>query len=408
MSYEHRKSVSAVVCWKHALAAAVGCAIAASTASAQSTFGAATEIVIPTVANISVYQTTVFVRNPNPGPITLDVRYYQSVDGTAPSGLRVCSQISLPAGQSSNFDLGAQCGLNNTDDNFGMIVLADTTATNPFFGYSRTQTPDGIGFSVEGFPMESFSGAPADVLGLQKIAAAPSYRSNCFVASLGAPVNWHLDLVQSGTETVLGSTSGSLAAFDTTRILDVFGSLGLVGDFSGVRASFSTPDDPAPSFTGFCTLETSSNGSADFRIAKSLAQPPNTGGGQTLAGTFSGDIQSLVAGTGLREFIGTTNTTFATPTDVSIYAGGWFAKTSTGVGSANIGICYQDQNGPGPITLLGSTTAFTVAGVSTFHSVNASGTLPAATYTIGLCAQNTGPNNVNKNGTSSGYIFTTP
>jgi hypothetical protein len=337
------------------------------------------------------------------------VRYYQSINGTAPSGLRACSQVSLPANQSSSFDLGTQCGLNNTDDNFGMLVLADSAATNPFFGYSRTQTPTGIGFSVEGFPSESFSGAPADVLGLQKVAAAPNYRSNCFVSALADPVNWQLDLVQSGTETVLGSTSGSLAAFETTRILDVFSSLGLVGDFSNVRATFSTPDNPAPSFAGFCTLETSSNGSADFRIAKSLAQPPNTGGGgQTLAATFSADIQSLIAGTGTREFIGSTSITFGAPTDVSVYAGGWFAKTSVGIGNANIGICYQDQSGPGPLTVLGTTNSFTVSGASTFHSVSASGTLPAATYNIGLCAENTGVNNVNKNGTSSGYLFTTP
>ena len=408
MSHERRMSVKAGLCSTHLIvAAAVGCALATSTAMAQSTFGSGTQIVIPTVANISVYQTTVFVRNPNPGPITLNVLYYQSINGTAPSGLRACSQVSLLANQSSNFDLGAQCGLNNTDDNFGMLVLEDSAATNPFFGYSRTQTPDGIGFSVEGFPVESFSGAPADVLGLQKVAAAPNYRSNCFVASLGAPVNWQLDLVQSGTETVLGTTTGSLAAFQTTRLLDVFSSLGLVGDFSNVRASFSTPDNPAPSFVGFCTLETSSNGSADFRIAKSLAQPPNTGGGQTLATTFNGTIGSLVAGSG-RQFIASTSIVLSASTDISVYGGGWFGKTSVAPGTANIGICYQDQNGPGPLTLLGSANSFGVAGAQTFQPATGSGTLPAATYTIGLCAQNTGTNDVNKNGTAAGFVFTTP
>jgi len=408
MSHERRMSVPAGLCSKRLMvAAAVGCALATSTATAQSTFGSGTKIVFPTVANISVYQTTVFVRNPNPGPITLDVRYYQSINGTAPSGLRACSQVSLLANQSSRFDLGAQCSLNNTDDNFGMLVLEDSAATNPFFGYSRTQTGEGIGFSVEGFPIESFSGAPADVLGLQKVAAAPNYRSNCFVASLDTPVNWQLDLIQSGTETVLGTTTGSLGALETTRLLDVFSALGLVGDFSNVRAKFSTPDNPAPSFVGFCTLETSSNGSADFRIAKSLAQPPNTGGGQTLAGTFSGDIQSLVTGSG-RQFIASTSIAFGASTDISVYGGGWFAKTSVGPGTADIGICYQDQNGPGPLTLLGSTNSFAVSGAPTFESASASGTLPAATYTLGLCAQNTGTNNVNKNGTAAGFVFTTP
>ena len=129
-------------------------------------------------------------------------------------------------------------------------------------------TPDGIGFSVEGFPTENFSGSPANVLGLQTLAAAPTYRSNCFIGALSQPVNWQVSLVQGGTETVLGSTSGTLAAFETTRILDVFNAVGVSGDFSNVTAKFSTPDNPAPPFVGFCTLETSSNGSAGSRGAK--------------------------------------------------------------------------------------------------------------------------------------------
>ena len=68
-----------------------------------------------------------------------------------------------------------------------------------------------------GIPERQLPGAPADVLGLQALAAAPNYRSNCFVATLAdAVTDWHLDLIQSGTETVLGSTSGSLGPFQTT------------------------------------------------------------------------------------------------------------------------------------------------------------------------------------------------
>jgi hypothetical protein len=390
-------------------AAAVGCALASVSASAQTSFASGSEIVIPTVANISVYHSSVFVRNPNAGPITLDVRYYQSNQGTAPAGLRACAQLTVQANQSSNFDLGAQCGLNGTDDDFGMLILEDSAGTDPFLAYSRTQTADGIGFSVEGFPTTNFSGAAADVLGLQKVAAAPNYRSNCFVGSLGQAVNWQVQLVQSGSETILGSVSGSLAPFENARILDVFTAAGLVGDFSNVRARFSTPDSPAPAFVGFCTLETSSNGSADFRVAKSTDEPPSSGGGVgTLAATFNGDVQSLIVNTGVFEFLSSTSVPFAATTTISVYAGGWFAKTSTGLGSVDMGVCYQDQNGPGPVTLLGSTTSFTVTGASTFHSVSTSGSLPPATYLIGLCAQNTGSNSVNKNGTSSGYLFTMP
>ena len=410
MAYAAKKRNSMVRRRHLLISAAVACAIAPFSASAQTSFAAGTEIVLPLAANVGIYHSQVFVRNPNASAITVDVRYYQSINGTAPSGLRSCSQLVIQADQTQSFDLGTQCGLTGTNDDFGMIVLSDAAGTNSFFAYSRTQTPDGLGFSVEGFPSSNFSGSPATVLGLQSLSTAPNYKSNCFVAALDQPVNWHIDLVQSGTEAVLGSTiTGSLQAFETTRVLDVFNAAGLAGDYSNVSAHISTPDNPAPPFVGFCTLETTSNGSADFRIAKNTDSPTNTGGGtgQTFLKSFNGDVPSLLAGTGW-QFAGTTSVTLADTTSLSVYAGGWFGKTSVGPGTAQAAICYQDQNGPGPLTLMGSAVTFSVSGVPTFHSASASASLPAATYTIGLCGKNTGTNSVNKNGTSSGFIFTTP
>ena len=251
-------------------------ALVAIDAIAQTTAGAGSVVVIPTAANISVYKTQVFIRNPgintDPGGITVNVRYYQSVDGTPPAGLRDCgAAIPIALLGSASFDLGTKCGLTGTNDDFGMIILEDAASekTHPFLAYSRTQTPDGIGFSVEGFPVGNFSGADADVLGLRKLSTAPFYRSNCFVASLNEPVDWQILLAQSGG--VIGSLNGSLGAYQTTRILDVFAAAGLAGDFTDVRATFSATNSPAkPALIGFCTLETSSNGSADFRIAKSV------------------------------------------------------------------------------------------------------------------------------------------
>jgi len=245
--------------------------------SAQTTAGSGTVVVIPTAANISAYATEVFVRNPNDTSITLNVRYYQSNDGTPPAGLRACSQVTLPAATSLSFDLGAQCGLNNTSDNFGMFVLEDAASPkiHPFFAYSRTQTPTGIGFSVEGFPIGNFSGASANVLGLRTSAGAPQYRSNCFVGALGESVTYQIRLFQSGAspETPIGGQlTGTLGPFEMHRILDVFATAlgvptGAAGDFSNVRASFSSSGGAG--LISFCTLETSANGSADFRIAKS-------------------------------------------------------------------------------------------------------------------------------------------
>jgi hypothetical protein len=248
---------------------------------AQTTAASGTVIVIPTVANISVYATTVFVRNPNTNSITLNVNYYQSIDGTPPVGLRSCSQLTIPQQTSLTFDMGSQCGLNNTDDNFGMFILEDsaTPKVNTFFAYARTQTPQGIGFSVEGFPIGNFSGAPANVLGLQTGAAAPQYRSNCFIGSLGETVDYQVRLWQSGVspETPIpgsGQITGTIGPYQTHRILDVFAvakgvAVGSAGTFSNVRANFTTTTSGNPGFIAFCTLETSSNGSADFRIAKS-------------------------------------------------------------------------------------------------------------------------------------------
>ena len=144
--------------------------------AAQTTAASGSVVVVPTAANISIYATQVFVRNPNSNAITLDVDYYQSNDGTPPAGLRSCAQLSVPAQTTLSFDLGTQCGLNNTDDNFGMFVLRDATFphTNRFFAYSRTQTPTGIGFSVEGFPIGNISGASSDVLGLQASSGPPA------------------------------------------------------------------------------------------------------------------------------------------------------------------------------------------------------------------------------------------
>lgn len=251
----------------------------AGPAVAQTSVGSGTVVVIPTAANLSTYSTEVIVRNPNANAMTVNVRYYQSNDGTPPAGLRACSQLSLPALTTLTFDLGTQCGLNTTGQNFGMFFLEDAASpkVNPFFAYSRAQVPTGIGFSVEGFPVGNFSGAPANVLGLKVTAAAPNYLSNCFIASLGESVDYQIRLWQGGVspETPIGNPiTGSLGPYQTHRILDVFAAaLGVptrsTADFANVRANFTTTTLGNPAFIGFCTLESSANGAADFRIAKS-------------------------------------------------------------------------------------------------------------------------------------------
>ena len=161
---------------------------------------------------------------------------------------------------------------------FGMMILDDsaTPKTNTFYVYSRAATPVGSpqpnnGFSIEGFPAGNFSSATASAIGLQKTAAAPHFNSNCFIGALGESVNWQL-ILRDSTGAPIGNPIGgptTLAAYHTTRILDVFTAASApVQDYSNVRATFTNTNGSA--MIAFCTVETTDNGSADFRVAKSI------------------------------------------------------------------------------------------------------------------------------------------
>ena len=178
------------------------------------------------------------MRNPNTAPITLHVKFYEGHDPANPNpGLNSCTDLTVAANESKPFTLAGQCVLGG-GSHFGMLVLEDaaTQKTNLFFAYSRAQTPGGNGFSVEGFPIGAFSGAPADVVGLKRQAAAPVYQSNCFVAALGEAVNYQLVLRDGTTNAAIGSKSGALAAFEQVRLLDVFAQAGVP---AGNRTKFA-------------------------------------------------------------------------------------------------------------------------------------------------------------------------
>lgn len=264
------------------IAAATGMA-----AHAQTTAGSGTVMVLPLVADIpAAYVTTVFVQNANPAPITLNATYYfsdQADPGIAGHSL-TCTQLTVAANAVATFDPYAQCSMSTyfaslslgyTPTNiFGMMILDDAASpkTNTFYAYSRTAQPPGgagpyNGFSVEAFPAGNFSSATASAIGLQQTAAAPHFKSNCFVGALGETVNWQLILRDSAGAPIGNTLSGTLAAYHTMRILDVFNAAAVTGDQSNIRATFSNSSGSA--MIGFCTVETTDNGSADFRIAKS-------------------------------------------------------------------------------------------------------------------------------------------
>jgi hypothetical protein len=402
---------------RSALAAvAVGCALAAGSVSAQTAFGSATTIVFPLTSSTATFTSTITLYNPNPADVTASINYFDGLNTLAP-GQKTCSDVVVPANGSVEFDLASTCTL-GAGGHFGQLIVVDLAGTNQIFGYSRVQNAVNAGFSVEGFPVDNFANDTTSSTGLKgSTNPSPTYQTNCFVASQSDPFSYELRLFDAANAQIGSTVTGSLNAFEEFRYLDVFGVNGVnapaATDFSNVRAEFTRTSAGTQVMMGFCTVQDNATFSADFRIAKAVTPPPPPPpppppGSIVLAASFNASIQSLLAGTGVYEFVGSTSLALAAPTTVSVYAGGWFAKSSGGPGSVDLAICYQDQAGPGPITVFGPVSNFTTTGAQTFHSATATGSLPAATYTIGLCAHNVSANSVNKNGTSSGYVFTSP
>lgn len=238
---------------------------------AQTTAGAGTVLVIPLVAQTASYSTEVFVRNPNAGTMTIAVRFYEAKNSTTP-GLRTCTDLSVAAGITASFKLNAQCTL-TAASHFGMLLLEDLSdpKLNPFFAFSRAQTPGGNGFSVEAFPAGNFSGQQAGVLGLKRQAAAPIYQSNCFVGALGEAVDYSITLFDGASGAAIGTPiPGSLLPYESERSLDVFALAGApAGDHFNVHAVVTNTGAGAPAFVALCTVQESTFFGADFRIAKS-------------------------------------------------------------------------------------------------------------------------------------------
>jgi hypothetical protein len=248
----------------------------ANIAAAQSTDGAGSVIVIPLVAQTASFATEVTVRNLNAlAPLTLDVQFYEGLPSGAPGPVpapKVCSPLTLAAGETKQFLLDAQCGPLGAGGHFGMVVLQDASAerTNLFTAYSRTQTPGFIGFSVEGYPIGAFSAAPANAVGLKSQASAPGFQTNCFVGALSEAVGYQIRFRNAANSFIGSPLSGTLQPFEMRRYLDVFSPLNanVPGDLSNVTASF-TVSSGGQALVGFCTVQENTQLSADFRIAKS-------------------------------------------------------------------------------------------------------------------------------------------
>ena len=248
-----------------------------SAAFGQTTAGTSSTIVVPVIAQTASFGSEVTVYNPNGSAITVSPVFYDA-QNTATPGPKACTSVSLGANVTKAFTIATQCAL-PAGSNFGLLVLTESTGTQRLYGYARTQTPQGVGFSTEGFPIENFNDQLQHATGLKRVAASgglPANQTNCFVATLADAVSYELRLFDGTTNVQLGSTlSGSLAAFQQYRYLDVFALAGVAaGDKTNVRAQFTNLTGSKKKLIGFCTVQENTTFSADFRIAKSYGGTP--------------------------------------------------------------------------------------------------------------------------------------
>jgi len=277
-------------------------------AIAQTTSGTSTTIVVPLLAQTASYASEVTVFNPNASAISIQITFYDAQNTGSP-GPKSCTALPVASGRSAQFAVATECAL-PAGSNFGLLVLKEATATQRFYGFVRTQTPQGVGFSTEGFPIENFNDQLQHATGLKRVAAGaglPAFQTNCFVATLGDAVSYELRLFDGSSNAQLGGTlSGSLAAFQQFRYLDVFAAAGVAaGDRTNVRAQFTNLTGANKKLIGFCTVQENTTFSADFRIAKSYGGTPqnafvqggNGFGTTALLGTVDNEpIDIMIAG----------------------------------------------------------------------------------------------------------------
>ena len=228
---------------------------------------AASDVLVPIIAQTGSYAAEVYVRNESGVDSVLDVNYFEA-DNLPTPGPRPCAALAVPANSTKLLSIASDCTL-GAGSHFGMLALHEQTGTHAFTAFARTQTPAGVGFAVDGRPFSAFGPGPAFVDGLERSSSGPHYQSNCFVGALGVPLGYRVDVTTSDGVPIGVPITGSLAANHMLRLLDVLAKAGApAGDYSGVRAKFSETSPGSAPLVASCTMQESVTFSADFRIAK--------------------------------------------------------------------------------------------------------------------------------------------
>ena len=231
-------------------------------------------LLVPVVARTASFESEVFITNQTASSVTVNLRYH-GARGTTAVGSNVCSTQTIAAQSTLALTLATACPSLPTGSQFGMLVISEAQLRSPLVAYSRTANPQGNGFSVEAYSLSEFSSAPATVTGLKRIAAGPPpFQSNCFVGALDEAVGYRIALTDSVSGQAVGApVTGTLAAWESVRYLDIFGPAGAgapTRDYTNVRADFSVVGAAPAALIGFCTVQDNLSFGADFRIAKSI------------------------------------------------------------------------------------------------------------------------------------------
>src|SRR5690348_248178 len=235
--------------------------------------GAGTQIIVPAVAATASFSSEITLKDESGSSNSVTMQFVEAL-GSASPGVHACTPIPLAGFGVTTITLSANCSL-SAGSHFGYVLLKSAGSDNWFFAFSRTSNPQGIGFSIEGYPIGHIGGGDpfSEVGGVKRKAAtasSPAYQTNCFVATLDDPVDYEID-VDDGSGS--GFVSGTLAPFQMKRYLDIYSAAGApAGDHDNTTVTFVKldPSQFPNTLIGFCTVQDNTSFGADFRIAKTL------------------------------------------------------------------------------------------------------------------------------------------
>jgi hypothetical protein len=262
----------------------------AAPAAAQSTDGYHSIQVFPVVVDTASFAQQFNFTTPNLFPVTLKPTYYPGSDSAGSAVVPVtCPDIVIPAnGNVARASLRAICPAMADGSAFGFLHIQTALSSDGmyadipvFAGFSRVSNPEGNGFSVEAYPVNTFTSGVHVINGLRRLAAtsnSPTFQTNCFIGNVNQLDPDGTQAAKRVTYTLHTAQGEVTAAVDLlpgklVRLLDVFATAGAAaGDHNNVAAVFratnANNNTTKPGIMTFCTVQDNTSYGADFRIGK--------------------------------------------------------------------------------------------------------------------------------------------